>query len=144
MTVIENESSFNPKIRGTSGEIGLMQVLPRTAEWIARRVGIKWKGEKTLEDPVTNIRIGSAHLAQLREEFKSQGQLYLAAYNMGSGNVQRALAKQVWPKDYPVRVMSRYLKFYSDFKQARAQEKEKAAPVAPARTASTASTTRRS
>lgn len=114
MAVIENESSFNPLIRGTSGEIGLMQILPDTAAWIAKIANLPYKNEKTLEDPVQNIRLGAAYIAHLREKFDSHGQLYLAAYNMGSGNVKRALASKTMPKIYPTRVMKRYVRFYTE------------------------------
>jgi soluble lytic murein transglycosylase len=116
MAVIENESSFDPRAIGPVGEIGLMQVTVATGEWIARKHGIPWKGKSSLYDPKTNIRIGAAYLAQLREEFDSHGQLYLAAYNMGSLNVNRALERSVRPKDYPDRVMKRYVRFYADIK----------------------------
>ncbi len=122
MAVIQNESSFNPTIRGTSGEIGLMQVLPTTAQWIAKRNGLQWEGEKTLLDPVKNIRIGSAYMAFLRERTAAQGGLYLAAYNMGLKNVYRALKKDVHPKDYAIRVMQRYIKFYGKMPAAASRE----------------------
>jgi soluble lytic murein transglycosylase len=113
MAVIENESSFNPEVVGSIGEIGLMQLTPDTAKWIAEKYGLHWGGKTTLKDPVTNIRIGSAYLAYLREKFAFHSQLYLAAYNMGTSSVMRALGKQIWPKDYPTRVMQRYVKFYT-------------------------------
>jgi len=116
MAVIENESSFNPEAIGPVGEIGLMQVTPQTGKWIAERSNLKWKGEATLKDPVANIRIGAAYLAYLRERFGFHSRLYLAAYNMGATNVNRALDKQIWPKDYASRVMQRYIRFYSELK----------------------------
>ncbi len=123
MAVIENESSFKIKARGTSGEIGLMQLMPDTGKWIAGKIGVAWHGEKTLEDPVLNIKIGAAYMAHLREKFDSHSRLYLAAYNMGQGNVHRALANQVWPKDYPIRVMQRYVRFYTELSEERSEKK---------------------
>jgi soluble lytic murein transglycosylase len=116
MAVIENESSFNPLIRGGAGEIGLMQVLPSTGQWMAEKINLRWRGERTLEDPASNIRIGSAYLAYLRGEFDYHGRLYLSAYNMGGRNVRKALQKQVVPKDYAGRVMQRYLQLYDDLR----------------------------
>ncbi len=110
--VIENESSFNPLVRGTSGEIGLMQITPETAKWVSKRYGIAYRGPSSLKDPVTNIRIGAAYLAHLRKVFDSHSRLYLAAYNMGAKNVDRALAKQIWPKTYASKVMERYVRIY--------------------------------
>ena len=114
MAVIENESSFNPEVIGGVGEIGLMQVTPDTAAWITKMYNLPWKGKKTLKDPSNNIRIGAAYLAYLREEFNFEGQLYLAAYNMGSGNVRKALGKSIRPIIYSSRVMIRYLRYYAE------------------------------
>jgi soluble lytic murein transglycosylase len=120
VAVIKTESSFNPEARGTSGEIGLMHIMPATGEWMAKRIGMKWNGPKTLKDPASNIRLGAAYFAMLRERFDSQSQLYLAAYNMGVKNVNRALDRNVMPKEYPSRVMHHYVKFYTDFRRAPA------------------------
>jgi soluble lytic murein transglycosylase len=110
--IIAGESSFNPRAVGPIGEIGMMQLRPNTAKWIADSFQIKWKGKKALFDPFYNIRLGTAYLAWLREKFDNQGQLYLAAYNMGPTSVKIALLKNVRPKDYPIHVMKRYLAFY--------------------------------
>jgi soluble lytic murein transglycosylase-like protein len=114
MAVISGESSFNPLAIGPVGEIGMMQVRPATGKWMADLVKIKWKGEKTLRDPVQNIRIGTAYLAWLRSKFDGQAQLYLASYNMGATSVRKAVGRHVWPKDYPRHVMKRYLAFYKE------------------------------
>ncbi|MFZ9596227.1 MAG: lytic transglycosylase domain-containing protein [Bdellovibrionia bacterium] len=118
MSVIENESSFNPEALGSAGEIGLMQITPETGAWITELFEIPWKGKKTLKNPVSNIIIGSAYLAYLREEFDYRGQLYLAAYNMGSGNVRKHLNRNTQPQVYPSRVMQRYLRFYSELQNS--------------------------
>jgi soluble lytic murein transglycosylase len=119
MAVIDNESTFDPEIRGQFGEIGLMQVKPSTAEWVSRKYGLKFKGDDSLFDPVVNVKFGAAYLAYLRDRFDSQGRLYLAAYNMGVTNVHRALGREVFPKDYPVHVIQHYLKFYTELVNSR-------------------------
>lgn len=119
MAVIAGESSFNPEARGPVGEIGLMQLRPATAKWIAKIAKQKWKGNDSLKDPVTNIRLGTSYIAWLRKKFDNQGQLYLAAYNMGPRNVKKALSKSVRPKDYPNHVMKRYLAFYKNIAVAK-------------------------
>lgn len=113
MSVIQGESSFNPRMLGKLDEIGLMQLRPATAKWVADRYGLKYDGRKSLFDPVTNIRLGAAFLSYLRDRFDSHAQLYIAAYNMGQGNVKSALSRNVWPKDYPTHVMRRYVDFYA-------------------------------
>lgn len=114
MAVIAGESSFNPDARGPVGEIGLMQIRPSTGAWIAKKFRLNWQGTKSLTDPMRNITIGVAYIAYLREKFARQGQLYIAAYNMGAANVRRALSKNVRPKDYPIHVMKRYIAFYQE------------------------------
>lgn len=119
MSIIETESHFNPTVLGAAGEIGLMQILPPTAEWMSAKVGLTYKGKKTLKDPIANIRIGAAYLAFLRDRFDMHARLYIAAYNMGQGNVDSAQAKKIWPKDYPGAVMRNYVEFYERLKEKR-------------------------
>lgn len=114
MAVISGESSFNPLARGPVGEMGLMQIRPETAKWIAQKLGIPWKDNHSLNNPVYNIKIGTAYLSYLRQKFEGHGQLYIAAYNMGARSVRNALGRNVWPKDYPIHVMKRYLAFYKE------------------------------
>jgi soluble lytic murein transglycosylase len=112
MAVIQNESRFSPRKRGTHGEIGLMQVKPSTARWVARLEHLPWRGPKTLEDPVQNIRIGASYLATMRRQFDSQKQLYLAAYNMGAASLRRSMKHGVLPREYPLRVMAQYRQLF--------------------------------
>jgi soluble lytic murein transglycosylase len=114
MAVIQTESSFNPLAKGPYGEVGLMQLRPETAKWISKKYGIKWRGTRSLKDPVVNIAIGSAYLDYLRSSFDFHSRLYIAAYNMGGANVHRALEKEIWPKDYPMRVMQNYIQSYTE------------------------------
>jgi soluble lytic murein transglycosylase len=113
-SVIRTESAFNPLARGTSGEIGLMQLMPKTAEYIARRIGMKnFKGEHTLKDPVKNIKLGVAYLDYLRQKFGNQAFKYVPAYNMGPGNVKKTFAAgEARPKVYSARVIKYYESFY--------------------------------
>lgn len=119
LSIIQTESRFNPLAVGTSGEIGLMQILPDTGEWIAGKSKIAWKGKSTLRDPIANIQIGAAYLAYLRDRFDMHARLYIAAYNMGQGNVDHAQARKIWPKDYPGLVMRNYVEFYGALKEKR-------------------------
>ena len=129
VSVIQTESAFNPVARGTSGEIGLMQLMPDTGKWIAGDFDIHWRGKKTLADPVQNIRIGAAYLSVLREKFGSDGRLYLPAYNMGPTAVRHAVNQEIIPVDYAKRVMKKYLKNYTLI-QAQAGIKPKSAALA--------------
>lgn len=116
LAVIENESNFDPLARGTQGEIGLMQLMPATAKWVAKENNLHFRAPAQLKDPVFNIQLGAAYLSYLREQFDHQSNLYLAAYNMGSKNVLRNLARRVIPKRYSSQVMHRYLRYYEQLK----------------------------
>lgn len=118
LAFIENESSFNPSARGSVGELGLMQITPETAAWVSQKFGLPYAGKKTLLDPVSNVRLGCAYLSYLRKHFEFHGRLYLAAYNMGPKNVDRALERQIWPQDYAGRVMERYIRYYKEAVEA--------------------------
>lgn len=118
LSVIQNESTFNPNRLGALDEIGLMQLRPATAEWIAQKFGMKFEGKESLHDPITNIRIGTAYMDYLRSRFDNHAQLYLSAYNMGKRNVDRNLNENVWPKEYAHHVMRYYVEFYSSLKSA--------------------------
>lgn len=113
MAIIKTESKFNPLTRGRFGEIGLMQVKPDTAKWIAEKYHITWHGPKSLENPRTNILIGMAYFSYLRESFEGKAQKYVSAYNMGPRNVRRLAMAHVKPVEYAQRVMKNYAGFYS-------------------------------
>jgi len=122
LAVIQTESQFNTRAKGDAGEIGLMQILPKTAEWIARKYKIPWKGEKSLYDPVVNIRIGIAYFDHLRDEFSSRAYHYLPAYNMGPKNMRRvdrtvgsiSTDGKIVKRDYAIRVMKNYSLIYQE------------------------------
>jgi soluble lytic murein transglycosylase len=111
-SIIETESDFSITQHGRHGELGLMQVKPATARWVAGRMGFAWEGPKTLLDPAKNIRIGAAYLALLRDEFPAKRQLYLSAYNMGANNLRRALRNRIMPVNYSSRILAHYRAFY--------------------------------
>jgi soluble lytic murein transglycosylase len=108
LAVIKTESSFNPLAKGSIGEIGLMQLRPCTAEWIAAKGKIPFRGKRTLENPVENVRIGTFYFKYLRNKFGGEAFKYLAAYNMGAANVRRMIAEDKKPREYSMRVMKNY------------------------------------
>lgn len=111
LALIATESQFNIHARGTHGEIGLMQIMPKTAKWLAPHAGLS--RQFNLEDPATNIRVGATYLAQLQGKFNGKGLRFIAAYNMGSKNVRQLVAKHKEPKIYPTRVINNYVQIYS-------------------------------
>ncbi|PJK12719.1 lytic murein transglycosylase [Lysobacteraceae bacterium NML120232] len=85
---IRAESLFDAAARSPANAIGLMQVLPSTGEAVAKRLGIPWQGTQTLYQPESNIAIGSAYLAEMKNRWNSLPAA-IAAYNAGPGPTGR-------------------------------------------------------
>lgn len=113
LAVIKTESKFNPTIIGRHGEIGLMQIKPSTATWIAQKYKIQWDSRSDLHDPSINIKLGLAYMDYLRNTFKRESFNYVSAYNMGPTNVRKLLASNIRPDFYNAKVMKNYRAFYS-------------------------------
>jgi soluble lytic murein transglycosylase len=77
------ESEFDPKAGSRVGAQGLMQLMPGTAKLVAKQYGLTYAPEKLTGDPAYNVRLGSAHLGDLIQEFGGSYILTLAAYNAG-------------------------------------------------------------
>lgn len=78
--VVQAESGFDPEALSPMGAIGLMQVMPETADLYR----VTEPG-----DPRANVEVGARYLAWLLERFDGDIELALAAYNAGPGNVDR-------------------------------------------------------
>lgn len=104
IAVMKVESNFSEEAHSQSGAVGLMQIMPETAAWIAYQLGES--PEKVaddinnLRDPETNIRYGIWYLAELKAEFKGNDVLALAAYNAGRGNVRDWMEKNNWNENF--------------------------------------------
>ena len=87
--IMAAESGFNPAAVSPKGAVGLMQVMPATAE----RYGLAADARKTigqkLTDPRTNIRLAARYLRDLRQLFPNKPDLVIASYNAGEGAVQK-------------------------------------------------------
>ena len=89
--VIYAESKFHANAKSSSGAIGLMQLLPSTAEGIALHTGGSNFHRSDLYNPEINVRYGSWYLRHLLDKYDDE-QAALAAYNAGQNNVDRWLA----------------------------------------------------
>jgi soluble lytic murein transglycosylase len=113
LALIKTESKFDPLIVGRFGEIGLMQIKPDTANWIANKNRLPCSVKKTLQNPGANIGFGLGYIIYLRSKFEKTPMKYVSAYNMGPLNVKRLIAKNIKPAEYSGRVMKNYEAFYS-------------------------------
>jgi peptidoglycan lytic transglycosylase len=92
--VIYKESKFEADARSQRGAIGLMQLLPETAEGIAARTGGSAFRVSDLFDPEINVRYGAWYLRHLLDKYGSE-RTALAAYNAGQRNVDDWRARRV-------------------------------------------------
>lgn len=88
--VINTESGFAPDSRSGAGAVGLMQVLPDTARFIARQPNRPSPSPERLAEPEVNIAYGARFLRYLIHRYGTVG-LALAAYNGGPENVNKWL-----------------------------------------------------
>lgn len=88
--VIYQESKFDADAESRSGAIGLMQLLPDTAQGIADRTGGKRFRTSDLRDPELNVRYGAWYLRHLLRKYRDE-RTALAAYNAGQTNVDEWL-----------------------------------------------------
>ncbi|MBR7024412.1 MAG: lytic transglycosylase domain-containing protein [Selenomonadaceae bacterium] len=104
VAVMKVESNFSVEAHSQSGAVGLMQIMPETAAWIAYQLGEPPEEVaddiKNLREPETNIRYGTWYLAELESEFKGNDVLALAAYNAGRGNVREWIEKNHWKENF--------------------------------------------
>jgi soluble lytic murein transglycosylase len=84
--VVYVESRFDPNAESAAGAVGLMQLLPETAQGIAVRTGGTRFVVADLRDPEINVRYGSWYLDHLLDRYGDVGTA-LAAYHAGQGNV---------------------------------------------------------
>lgn len=101
--VIAAESGYNPLAVSEDGAIGLMQLLPGTAEEYA---------DIDLCDPLKNIEIGARHLSRLLYKYRNISHA-LAAYNAGEGTMQRQRRAVTYleTRKYVVRVIGYYQRY---------------------------------
>jgi soluble lytic murein transglycosylase len=88
--VMRQESAFRPEARSPVGAVGLMQLMPRTAERVADELGLKSEPER-LEQAPYNLQLGAFYLSKLLNTFQGRVVLALAAYNAGPHAVSRWL-----------------------------------------------------
>jgi len=92
LSVIREESRFDPGARSTAGALGLMQLMPGTARRFGSTLKVKLKNSDDISEVKNNIRIGVCYLSHLIKEFGSYAYA-IAAYNAGEDIVRQWLKK---------------------------------------------------
>ncbi|MEM8641226.1 MAG: transglycosylase SLT domain-containing protein [Cyanobacteria bacterium P01_G01_bin.54] len=90
VSLMRQESRFQPEIRSSAGAVGLMQVMPDTGQEVAEKAGI---GSYSLINPEDNIALGTWYLDFTHGEFGGNSMLAIASYNAGPGNVNQWLRR---------------------------------------------------
>ena len=112
--LIRQESRFITDARSHVGATGLMQVMPATARWTAKKVGIPFQPE-LMTDSDFNMRIGTSYLKLVLDDFGGSMAMAAAAYNAGPSRPRRwregpMLDAAIWAENIPFNETRDYVK----------------------------------
>ncbi|MDO8985012.1 lytic transglycosylase domain-containing protein [Cypionkella sp.] len=85
LSISRRESEFDPSAQSRAGARGLMQVMPATAEHVAKGLGETSSAGRLISDPPFNVRMGSIYLSHMIEKFGPAVALIASGYNAGPG-----------------------------------------------------------
>jgi soluble lytic murein transglycosylase len=96
LAVVQIESNFKQNRSSKKGATGLMQLMPDTAEWANVESGLNTDPSSYIEDPKSNILLGTWYLSYLHNKYNGDMTKTIAAYNAGQGHVDRWLNEGKW------------------------------------------------
>jgi soluble lytic murein transglycosylase len=96
--IMRQESSFDIGAISPSGARGLMQLMPFTADAVAKQLGVATSLVSLTSDPAHNMRLGTTYLRQMLDRFDGSLPLAVAAYNAGPHRVDQWLAQNGDPR----------------------------------------------
>lgn len=105
LAISRRESEFDPAAQSPAGARGLMQVMPATAEKVAKGLGELSSAGRLTADPAFNVRMGSAYLKDMADEFGPAVALIAAGYNAGPGRPRKWIAEFGDPRQVDVDVV---------------------------------------
>ncbi|MBQ0929999.1 lytic transglycosylase domain-containing protein [Ideonella alba] len=113
--LIRQESRFIMDARSAVGASGLMQVMPATAKWTAKKIGMGDFRPEMITERDTNLRIGSAYLKLVLDDLGGSQAMAAAAYNAGPGRPRRwregpTLEPAIWAENVPIHETRDYVK----------------------------------
>jgi soluble lytic murein transglycosylase len=94
--VMQIESNFKHERFSAKGATGLMQLMPDTAQWANEESGLNKDPHAYIQDPRSNILLGTWYLSYLLERYQGDIVQAVVAYNAGQGNVDRWLETGEW------------------------------------------------
>lgn len=95
LSIIRQESAFNPGAISTAGARGLMQLMPATAQEVLSKLKMPQEPALRLHDPQLSITLGTTYFAGLFQRYQGNVVLALAGYNAGPGRASRW--REQWP-----------------------------------------------
>jgi soluble lytic murein transglycosylase len=112
--LIRQESRFIMDARSHVGASGLMQIMPATARWTAKKIGLEYKPQM-ITDRDVNLRLGTAYLKLVLDDFDGSQALAAAAYNAGPGRPRRwrdgpLIEPAAWAENIPFAETRDYVK----------------------------------
>ncbi|MEY8878007.1 MAG: transglycosylase SLT domain-containing protein [Leptothrix sp. (in: b-proteobacteria)] len=112
--LIRQESRFMTEARSGVGAAGLMQLMPATARWTARKLGVTYRAEQ-IADRAVNLRLGTGYLKLVLDNFDGSQALAAAAYNAGPSRSRRwregpPLEVAAWTENIPFSETREYVK----------------------------------
>lgn len=94
--LMRQESRFVTNAKSTVGASGLMQLMPATAKWVAKKIGLKDFHQGQVNDTETNVLLGTTYMRLVMESLDNHPVLASAAYNAGPGRARK------WRADRPL------------------------------------------
>jgi soluble lytic murein transglycosylase len=112
--LIRQESRFITDARSHVGASGLMQVMPATARWTAKKIGVPYRPE-LVHDAAYNLRLGTTYLKLVLDAFGGSQAMAAAAYNAGPGRPRRwregpVLDAAIWAESIPFQETRDYVR----------------------------------
>jgi soluble lytic murein transglycosylase len=113
--LIRQESRFIMDARSHVGASGLMQVMPATAKWTAKKIGLTQFTPDQITDREVNVTIGTAYLKLVLDDFEGSMPMATAAYNAGPGRPRSwrngpVLEAAIWAENIPFNETRDYVK----------------------------------
>ncbi len=115
MGLIRQESRFQLAVRSTVGASGLMQVMPATAQWTAKKLGMSDYTGDQITDRDINLKIGAGYLKLVLDDFGGSQAMAAAAYNAGPGRPRKwregaRVEAAAWAENVPFNETRDYVK----------------------------------